>query len=73
MGLPHYYMRDGTLNVYETGTVPIVPLNEWQALYEVADRVRQCEPWRTRQKRWRDLREMICCVCFVLRQRASRC
>jgi hypothetical protein len=27
--------------------MPIVPLNEWQTLHEVADRVRQSEPWRT--------------------------
>jgi hypothetical protein len=40
-------MRADTPNIYETGTVPIVPLNEWQALHEVADRVRQSEPWRT--------------------------
>jgi hypothetical protein len=40
-------MRDDRPNIYETGTVPIVPLNEWQALHEVADRVRQREPWRT--------------------------
>jgi hypothetical protein len=40
-------MGDDTPNIYETGTGPIVPLNEWQALHEVADRVRQSEPWRT--------------------------
>jgi hypothetical protein len=40
-------MQDDTPNIYETGIVPIVPLNEWQALHELADRVRQSEPWRT--------------------------
>ena len=40
-------MRDDKPNIYETGTVPIVPLNEWQALHELANHVRQSEPWRT--------------------------
>jgi hypothetical protein len=40
-------MQSDAPNIYETGTVPIVPLNEWQALHDVADRVRQSEPWRT--------------------------
>jgi hypothetical protein len=40
-------MQDDALDIYETGTVPMVPLNESQAMHELADRVRQSEPWRT--------------------------
>jgi hypothetical protein len=34
------------LDIFETGTVLLVPLNEWKALYEIANRLRQSEPWR---------------------------
>jgi hypothetical protein len=33
-------------NLSEAGAVPAVPLNEWKALHELANRIRQAEPWR---------------------------
>jgi hypothetical protein len=33
-------------NLSEACTVPVVPLHEWTTLYELANRVRQSEPWR---------------------------